>query len=148
MTTPTLPLPGTPSNGGPRLPSVKLRTFTGLRTEYEDCKSEWETTQFLYQIPDDRMAGLLYVALAAGPDKPRDLLRHLSVKDDILQNSGLKEIYRIPDAEYEKPDYRKSDEAFNQYERQRRKPYQQMEDYVKDLRRAKDSLRERTLEPR
>ena len=102
----------------------------------------------MYQVPDDKMAGLVNLDFAAGPDKPRDLLRHLNVRDDILQNSVLKEIYKILDAEYDKPGYRKSDEAFKQYERQRRKPYQQMEDYVKDLRREKDSLRERTLEPR
>ena len=132
-----VPLPDTPPNGGLRLPNVKLRTFTGLREEYEDCKSEWETTQYLYQIPDDKMAGLVYLALAAGPDKARDLLRRLNVREDILQNRGLKELYKILDAEYDKPVYRKSDEAFKQYERQRRKPYQQMEDYVKEFRREK-----------
>ena len=77
---------------------------------------------------------------SAGPDKPRDLLRHLNVKDDILQNTGLKEIYKILDAEYDKPAYRKSDEAMRQYERQRRRPHQQMEDYVKELRRTKRQL--------
>ena len=85
------------------------------------------------------MAGLVYLALAAGPDEPRDLLRHLNVRDDILQNSGLGEICKMLKAEHDKPGYCKNDGAFKQYERQWRRPYQ-MEDYTKDLRRTRRQL--------
>ena len=68
------------------------------------------------------MAGLVYMALTAGADKPRDLLRHMNVRAEISQPDGLKKIYQILDSEYVKPSYRKSDEAQRNYEKQRRRP--------------------------
>ena len=51
-----VPVPDSPM-GGSRLPNVKLRRFDRLREEYEDCKNEWEATQFLYEMPEAKMAG-------------------------------------------------------------------------------------------
>ena len=63
-----------------RLPSLKLHTFTGVRTEYEERGREIRAMELLYSIPPKQMSMLVYLALESGPGKPRDLLSHLDIE--------------------------------------------------------------------
>ena len=65
------------------LPSMRLRQFDGDRDGYEEWKKEVEAVELLYKVPEERLAPLIFLALAPGPGKPRDLLSHLDVKTDL-----------------------------------------------------------------
>eukprot|EP00971_Amphidinium_carterae_P025879 510436-Amphidinium_carterae.1 len=86
---------------GSGLPSIKPRTFGGQRKEYREWKRETQSLQFLYQVPEARMATLVYVALEPRPGC----------------DTGLGKVCSILDEEYVLPDYRRSDEAQLQYDK-------------------------------
>ena len=71
------------------------------------------------------------MALAPGPSKPRDLVRHIDVKD-ICTEDGLNAISKILDKEYVRESYVKADEAQARYERCRRMLGQTMEEYLRE----------------
>ena len=81
---------------------MKLRVFTGRRSEYLDWRNEVEATRLLYGLEDEKLAPLVYLALAPGPGNPRDLLAHMDVKEEICGVNGFKKIFVILDAEYVK----------------------------------------------
>ncbi len=64
----------------------------------------------------------MYLALVPGPCKPRDLVSHLDIRDDICTNEGLNMILSMLDKEYVPESYVKVDEAQARYERSRRMP--------------------------
>ena len=68
------------------LPSLRLRQFDGERDGYEDWKKEVEAIELLYHVSEERLAPLIFLALAPGPGKPRDLLGHLDMKTEICSH--------------------------------------------------------------
>ncbi len=50
-------------------------------------------------VPMKHLAGLIYLALAPGPGKPRDLVSHIDIKD-ICTEYGLGTMLKILDREY------------------------------------------------
>ena len=100
--------PEAPRRQGPggfvrdKLQAMKLRVFTGRRSEYLDWGNEVEATRLLYGLEDEKLAPLVYLALAPGPGNPRDLLAHMDVKEEICGVNGFKKIFVILDAEYVK----------------------------------------------
>eukprot|EP00971_Amphidinium_carterae_P193102 3832377-Amphidinium_carterae.1 len=80
-----LPWPGETQVSGlmKGLPNIKIRTFAGDREDYEDWRREVEALQALYGVAEAKLALLVYLALEPGPSNPRDLLHHLSIKNDI-----------------------------------------------------------------
>ena len=71
------------SSGRSKLHNIKLRVFSGERKEYEDIKREWQAVQVLHGVDDEKFAPLVYLALAPGPDKPRELVAHLDLNTEI-----------------------------------------------------------------
>ena len=94
----------------------------------------------MFDVPDKKLAGLVYLSLGHGAGGPRDLLSHLSVQEDICVDGGLDTIMKILNQEYVKEDYVKADDAQARYERCRRQPHQRMEEYLRELRTAKRKL--------
>ena len=94
----------------------------------------------LYGISDDKLAPLVYLALDSGPGKPRDLLSHLDIVEDICSASGFIEIFKILDTEYVREAYIKADDAQAKYEQFLRKPYENMHNFIKDLKKARRHL--------
>ena len=126
--------------GNNKLPAMKLRTFGGRRSEYTEWKREVEATKLLYGISDDKLAPLVCLALDSGLGKPRDLLSHLDIVEDICTATGFIEIFKTLDIEYVREAYIKADDAQTKYEKCSRKPYENMHDYIKDLKKAKRHL--------
>ena len=122
------------------LPSMRLRQFDGDRDGYEEWKKEVEAVELLYKVPEERLAPLIFLALAPAPGKPRDLLSHLDVKTEICAAGGLQKVWGILDKEYIKQDFVKSDEAQTKYDKLTRKTFQGMQEYLRELRIARRRL--------
>ena len=141
-----VPVPQTPprwdqgygSNSG-KVPNVRIRTFHGDPKRYQEWKREVAATRTLYQIKDEQMSGLLYLALAPGEGRPRDLMSHMSI-EDICTEDGLKAMLNILDSEYKKEAHVQADDAQEKYERCRRTPHQPMNEFLRGLRLAKRIL--------
>ena len=101
----------------------------------------------LYGVSDDQLGGLVYLACEAGPGKPRDVLRHLEMKD-VLTADGLKLVWQLLDEEYIREPYVRSDEALTRYNRCRRKPGQAMEEFLRELKLARRMLEKEDPEMR
>ena len=125
------------SNGS--VPRVRLRTFNGNPEEYKEWRREVQASTLLYNVAPKQMAGLVYLALAPGAGKPRDLLSHMDIQS-IMEEDGLNTVLKILDKEYVRESYVKADEAQARYERCRRTPGQTMEDYLREARVAKRLL--------
>eukprot|EP00971_Amphidinium_carterae_P275304 5462375-Amphidinium_carterae.1 len=103
------------------------------RKKTEDWRREVEALQFLYGVAEVKLALLVYLALERGASNPRDLLDHLSIKGNIAVDGGLSKTWVILDREYLRTSYRKTDLVQSRYDRVRRRPYQQMPEYLKEL---------------
>ena len=125
--------------GNNRVPAIRIKTFYGDPKRYIEWKREVAATQTLYQISDDKLAGLVYLALARGEGKPRDLLSHLEVSD-LCTTSGLKAVLAILDKEYKRDPHVQADDAQARYEKCRRTPHQTMAEYLRELRLSKRLL--------
>ena len=129
-----------PPNGGAerqqKLPSIKFTRFHGQKARYEEWKREIVTNSKLYNLTVEQTAGLAYLSLDAGPDKPRSLFESYDV-DYLMSKTGYAEMIRILDKEYMKEPHFRGDEAQQRYERCRRKPFENMHDYVRSLRHAR-----------
>ena len=125
-------------NSNVKMPTVKLRTFAGTRKvgEYREWKREIEMTQALYDLTDEQMSPLVYLALEPGVGNARQLLDDMDVKDLRLPGS-LKEIWRRMDQEYDQKDYELTEEVMNNYEKIRRAPGQNMMDYLSEMTHAR-----------
>ena len=115
------------SSSRARMPKVRLRVFHGEAHEYLEWKREVLATKTLYNVGDDQLGGLVYLACEAGPGKPRDILRHLEIVD-VCSADGLKQIWSFLDEEYVREPYLRSDEAQTRYERCHRTSGQTMEE--------------------
>ena len=82
------PNAGGRGNNASKLPQLRLKQFSGKRRGHEEWKREIEAAQYVYQVDDERMAPLVYLALAPGDDTPRDFLAHLSL-DPSTYGRGL-----------------------------------------------------------
>jgi hypothetical protein len=118
---------------------VRIKTFHGDPRRYTEWKREVAATQTLYQIKDEQLAGLVYLALAPGEGKPRDLMAHIEVAD-LCTTQGLKGMLQILDREYKRDPHVQADDAQARYERCRRAPNQTMVEYLRELRLAKRLL--------
>ena len=116
------------------MPKIHIRSFDGDSSAYKEWRREIDATQFLYEVPESQLAGLVYLALAPGEGKPRDLFSHMDVREQLCSEDGLKEIWKTLDAEYVRDMYTKVDEAQARYDRCRRAPGQQMGDYLMESR--------------
>ena len=145
-----LPIPMTPQRGdhqdgqfggghGSKVPNVRIRTFYGDPRKYLEWKREVAATQTLYQVKEEQMAGLLYLALSPGEGRPRDLMSHMAI-EDICTEEGLKWMLQILDKEYKKESHVQADDAQEKYERCRRTPYQPMNEFLRALRLSKRIL--------
>ena len=108
---------------------IQLKPFDGEATAYKEWKREVQTTALLYNISEQQLAGLIYLALASGPGKPRDLFTHYEIQE-LLEPGGLTEMWKVLDQEFVRETYVKADEAQARYDRCRRSPGQQMEEYL------------------
>ena len=120
-----------------RGPKVQIRTFEGDPAQYKEWRREVEASAFLYSVPEEQLAGLVYLALAPGEGKPRDLFSHLDVRTDICVPDGLDRIWKILDQEFAREAYVKADEAQTRYDRCRRSHGQTMEEYLRESRLSK-----------
>ena len=111
----------TTGSHGARLPSLRLRCFEGERGDYEEWKREVSATHKLYDVGKFQMATLIYLSLASGVGKPRDLLSHMTI-EEIMTEEGLVAIWECLDLEYEKESYVKADDALAAFEKVRRQP--------------------------
>ena len=129
-----------PVAGGSR--SIRIRTFDGDRAAgaYEAWKDEVQTLMHIYTLSQKDMAPLVYLALEAGVGKPRDLMRHLSLVDDVIQDKGVDTLLSILDDEFRGKPYRRAEEATSRYYRTRREQGETMADYVSKLKVAKRTL--------
>jgi hypothetical protein len=118
---------------------VKIKTSHGDSINYTEWKREVAATQTLYQIRDEQLVGLVYLALAPGEGKPRDLMAHIEVAD-LCTTQGLKGMLQILDREYKRDPHVQADDAQARYERCRRAPNQTMVEYLRELRLAKRLL--------
>ena len=82
------------------------------------------------------MATLIYLSLASGVGKPRDLLSHMTI-EEIMTEEGLVAIWECLDLEYEKESYVKADDALAAFEKVRRQPNEKMHDFLMQLRKTK-----------
>ena len=123
------------------MPSLKLRTFDGSRNPgvYRDWKRESMTTQMNYDLMNEQLAPLVYLALESGEGKPRELLDDIDVAD-LKSDITLKKIWQRLDAEFEPPLYEQSDEVLKRFERTRRAYGQSMADYLSTLRNNKRAV--------
>ena len=87
------------SSSSARMPKVRLRIFRGEAHEYLEWKREVLATKTHYNVGDDQLGGLVYLACEAGPGKPRDILRHLEIAD-VCSADGLKLTWQLLDEEY------------------------------------------------
>ena len=76
------------STGIGRGPMIQIRTFDGDATQYKEWRREVEASAFLYSVPERQLAGLVYLALAPGDGKPRDLFSHLDIRTEICVEGG------------------------------------------------------------
>jgi hypothetical protein len=116
---------------------AELRREPGRAQEW---RREVETAALLRNAPAKQLVGLVYFALAARPGKPKDLVIHLDVTNDICTDEGLDTVLNILDKECVQETYAKADEARARYERCRGMPGQTMEDYLGEARIAKRLL--------
>eukprot|EP00971_Amphidinium_carterae_P339682 6477628-Amphidinium_carterae.1 len=123
---------------GNGLPAVRLKTFKGSKDEYENWKREIETIKVLYGLPDERLAPMMYLALEDSRGGPRELFKHVPIAE-ICSASGLKTLWQILDKEFERLPVQRADRAQQRFERARRRPFQSMDLYLRELR---ASLRE------
>eukprot|EP00971_Amphidinium_carterae_P348223 6490390-Amphidinium_carterae.1 len=123
---------------GNGLPAVRLKTFKGSKDEYENWKREIETIKVLYGLPDERLAPMMYLALEDSRGGPRELFKHVPISE-ICSASGLKLLWQILDKEFERLPVQRADKAQQRFERARRRPFQSMDLYLRELR---ASLRE------
>ena len=77
----------------PKLPAIKFTRFHGQRSCYEEWKREMKTSQLLYGLTMEQMAGLAYMSLDAGPDKPRSLFESYDV-DWLMTKAGFVEMMK------------------------------------------------------
>ena len=82
-----------------------------------------QATRMLYNLTVEQTAGLAYLSLDAGPDKPRSLFESYDV-DYLMSNAGFAEMIRALDKEYMKEPHLRGDEAQQRYERCRRKLFE------------------------
>ena len=127
------------SSSRARMPKVRLRIFRGEVHEYLEWKREVLASKTLYNVDDDQLGGLVYLACEAGPGKPRDILRHLEISD-VCSADGLKLIWQLLDEEYRREPYVRSDEAQTRYERCHRSSGQTMEEFLRELKLARRRL--------
>ena len=125
--------------GAGRTPNIKLTRFYGEPSKYQEWKREIEATRAIYKVTKAQLAGLVYLALAPGETKPRDLLSHIDIST-ICSDDGYDDIFKILDTEFERKDYIKSDEAQARYEKCYRAPRCSMEQYIRDLKLSKRIL--------
>ena len=125
-----------------RMPKVRLRTFHGEAHDYLEWKREVLATKTLYNVDDDQLGGLVYLACEAGPGKPRDILRHLEI-EQVCSADGLKLVWQLLDEECVREPYVRSDEAQTRYEGCHRKPGQTMEEFLRELKLARRMLEKR-----
>ena len=144
-TTASSPTVDLPISGGSR--SVRIRTFGGDRTAgvYEAWKDEVTTLMHIYGLQQKEMAPLVYFALEAGVGKPRDLVQHLDLVADIIQDKGVDTLIGTLDDEFEGKTYRRAEEASSAYYRTHRETGESMADYVSKLRVAKRTLELRDM---
>ena len=144
-TTASSPTVDLPISGGSR--SVRIRTFGGDRTAgvYEAWKDEVTTLMHIYGLQQKEMAPLVYLALEAGVGKPRDLVQHLDLVADIIQDKGVDTLIGTLDDEFEGKTYRRAEEASSAYYRTHRETGESMADYVSKLRVAKRTLELRDM---
>ena len=117
-------------------PSIKFTRFHGHKARYEEWKREIQTNRMLYNLTVEQTAGLAYLSLDAGPDKPRSLFESYDM-DYLRSKTGFAEMIRILNKKYLKEPHLRGDEAQQRYERCRRKPFENMHDYVRNLRHAR-----------
>ena len=86
-------------NGNKYFPKVTFKEFTGDVSMYKEWKREIELLTILHEIEEVRVAGLLYLALAPGPGKPRDLFGHWQIPADLQTEHVLKMMWQGLDAE-------------------------------------------------
>jgi len=138
------PAAASPETGAAALggqgPRVKLRTFDGDVDGYKEWRREVEATALLYGIADKQLAGLVYLSLAPGASKPRDLISHLDVRSEVCTDAGMKRVWAILDREYVRESYVKADEAQARYDKCRRGPGQPMEEFIREARLTKRLL--------
>ena len=117
------------ANGGirqPKVPMVKLAKFFGDPRLHKEWKNECQAMKLIYGIGEKSIAGLVHLALAKGEGMPRDLLSHLGLATDSIADDGCDKIWAPSGVEYLKKEYLKADGAKANYEKQRRRPYQPM----------------------
>ena len=74
----------------PGAPRLQIRTFEGDPAAYKEWRREVQTGAFIHNVSDDKLAGLVYLALAPGEGKPRDLFSHYEVISELCSEEGLK----------------------------------------------------------
>ena len=104
---------------------MHIRQFDGDPKMYKEWKREIQLGALIHGLTEDKLAGLLYLALAPGPGKPRDLFSHFGIQD-LYSAEGLAELWKVLDREYIKEPYVQTDEAQARYERCRRTAGQPM----------------------
>ena len=120
----------------PKLPAIKFTRFHGQKSRYEEWKREMQTSKMLYGLTVEQVAGLAYMSLDAGPDKPRSLFESYDI-EFLLSKPGFNEMMKVLDKEYLKEPHLRGDEAQQRYEKCRRKPFELMHDYIRNLRHAR-----------
>ena len=79
-------LPPSSLSGG--VPRIRLRTFDGNVAGYKEWRREVKATTMMYNIKDEQLAGMIYLALEPGEGKPRDLMADLEI-EEVCTAEGL-----------------------------------------------------------
>ena len=109
------------ASSGTRMPNIRLRSFFGQADRYEEWRREIEVTKAIYQLTDTQLSGMVYLALAPGVGKQRELMKTIDIST-LIGVDGWKEMFKILDAEYLKEPYLKADDAVAKFEKVYRPP--------------------------
>ena len=130
-------LPPSSLSGG--IPRIRLRTFDGNVAGYKEWRREVKATRMMFNIKDEQLAGMIYLALEPGEGKPRDLMADLEI-EEVCTAEGLQKMWKVLDAEYTRDVHVRSDEAQSRYERCRRVPGQAMDVFIREAKLARRVL--------
>ena len=133
-------LPQQPREQHPYAPRLQIRTFEGDPAQYKEWRREVQIGAFTHSVKDAQLAGLVYLALAPGVGKPRDLFSHYDVINELCTDDGLQTIWKTLDSEYVREYYVKTDEAQARYDRCRRTPGMSMDDFMREAKLSKQIL--------
>ncbi|CAE8672228.1 unnamed protein product [Polarella glacialis] len=115
------------------LGTAKLEEFYGEKDKYKRWKKVTKAQQFIYQLADEEMSLLLYLACRKDA---RDTIDVMEVSE-MTEKGGLAILWELLDDAFDKEEDEKLDEAEESYYTWRRTPGMTMDRFIQTLNRLK-----------